>query len=495
MKQQSVQASSGTPKPSQRLPRTLVGAALSDVSRLGRITAVLARHGFQTLAFRAGLLPTPPRDEANSVDAQRDPHDLALRLRLVLEELGPTFVKVGQILSTRRDLLPDSFTRELARLQDQVPALSVSEVRLAVEDGLGGRLEDHFQDFRLEPLASASIAQTHCATLPGGEEVVVKVQRPGIEATIRADLDLLFLFAKVLEVAVADMELYAPGEIVAALDQGLNLELDFLHEAANLQRFSENFSEVPGIKIPRLVETHSSRTILTMERIRGRKVEEIEAGSQEGKEYAARFIEALYLMVFEHGVFHADPHPGNCFLTPEGELALIDFGLCGYLSSAQQDLLVSLIVSVIAGDIDGTTRALLRMGRPLGPIRMGRFKAEVAAIRDRWLRRSLKTIDVAAFTNESLDAAQRYRIRLAIEYALLERPAAQSKGSFGPSTPTSTSSPPVRSTRDVCSRGAIRPSASSRKRQPGSSASAHFYVRSPTSSVSCSSMPRAAAST
>jgi len=391
------------------------------------------RHGFLGLARRSGFKgrladeTTPTSPDLNLRD---DPRETARRFREMLEELGPTFVKVGQILSTRRDLLPAVFIEELAHLQDKVPPLTFAEVKAAVEEGLGGSLDTLFTEFREECLASASIAETHLARLPDGTEVVVKVQRPGIDETIRSDLDLLFLFAKFLEATIAEMELYAPGELVRALDDGLTMELDFYREAANLEQFAQNFKDVDGVKIPQLFRSHSSRTVLTMERMVGRKIGDIEPGSAEGRALAEKFIEVLYLMLFEHGFFHADPHPGNCFITEKGEIALIDFGLCGYLSPSQQDQLINLIVSVVAGDVDGIARILLRMGRPLGAVNMGQFKAQVAAARDRYLRRSLENIDAAQFSNECLEAAQRYRVRIATEYALLAKTGATIEGNI-----------------------------------------------------------------
>jgi ubiquinone biosynthesis protein len=407
-------------------------AAVDDISRLGRITNILVRYGFSEIAGRAGLDPKARsgsgEGDLDPVDVRKDPRDAARRFRQMLEELGPTFVKVGQILSTRRDLLPAVFVDELSLLQDQVPSLSFEQVKRAVEAGLEDKLENLFSHFDESVLASASIAETHLARLPDGTEVVVKVQRPGIAETIRSDLDLLFLFAKFLEATIAEMELYAPGEIVAALNDGLSMELDFYKEASNLEQFAENFADNLNIKIPKLFRTHSSRTVMTMERVGGRKVGEIEPDSAEGRHYTKIFIETLYLMIFEYGLFHADPHPGNVFITEDGRLALIDFGLCGYLTPSQQDHLITLIVAVVAGDVEGTARGLLRMGRPLGHIHMGQFKAEVSKIRDKYLRKAIRKIDAAAFSNECIDAAQRFRIRLATEYALLVKAGATIEG-------------------------------------------------------------------
>lgn len=413
-------------------PRSLMSTAVKDLSRLGTITNVLLRHGFLGIAFRAGLPANSPspedRPQGSELNPKDQPAEAARGFRLVLEELGPAFVKVGQILSTRPDLLPPVFIEELTKLQDQVPPMPKEDCRKAVEAGLGGSLEDFFEHFEEQPLASASMAETHVARLVGGQEVVVKIQRPGIEETIRADLDLLFLFAKLLELTIQEMEVYAPGDIIRALDEGLSMELDFHNEAQNLEQFAEIFKDEADIKIPKFYPSHSSRTILTMERIRGKKLAELELNSEESQRIAQILLEALYTQIYLHGLFHADPHPGNLFVTDDGRLAFIDFGLCGYLSPSQQDQLITLIVSVVAGDVDGIARILLRMGRPLGPINMTAFKAEIASIRDRYMRQSLKTIDAAAFSRDCIDATQRYRIRIATEYALLGKTSATVDG-------------------------------------------------------------------
>lgn len=413
-------------------PRSLLQTAVHDLSRLATITNVLVRHGFSDLSARHNVLPTAgvsmPDAPSDQVDARRDPVDAARRFRRVLEELGPTFVKVGQILSTRPDVLPPPFVEELRLLQDRAPTVDFAEIRLMVEDGLGVPIDAAFASFEAEPLASASMAQTHLATLHDGTPVAVKVQRPGIADTMRSDLDLLHVFARILEATIQDMDIYAPADIVRILDDALTAELDFLHEAGHLETMAEAFAEQPRYRIPTLYRELTTRTVLTMEFIEGRSPSELEAGSDEAAALAEALIEAFYQMIFEYGTFHGDPHPGNLFWDAEGRLAFIDFGLCGYLSTMQRDRLVTLIIAVLAGDVDGIARTLLRMGRPLEPVSMAEFKSEVASIRDRYLKRNLRSIDVAGFLEESFDAAQRYRIRIASDYSILSKAAVTVEG-------------------------------------------------------------------
>ncbi|MBU6163166.1 MAG: hypothetical protein KGO50_18800, partial [Myxococcales bacterium] len=403
------------------------------------ISRVLLRHGFGDLlsreAFSGGdenSVFELPRDSVRRFRAMlKDRADVARRFRGVLEELGPTFVKVGQILSTRSDLLPPEFIAELSQLQDNVPALPFDVIREVIEFELGKPLSEAFREFTAEPLASASIAQTHRAVLPGRTEVVIKVQRPGIAATIRADLDLMYAIARLLEASFTEMEFYSPVAVVRALDEALTREIDFQFEADNLEEFGELFANDPGIIVPGVFRTHSTRAVLTMDLVQGLRIIDVERDSAEAHEAALLLVDSFYRQIFIHGRFHGDPHPGNLFVVrkPSGlKLAFIDFGLCGSLSSLQRDQLVTLVVSVLSGDIDGTARVLIRMGKPVGNVDIHEFKLEVASIRERHFKRRLNQINMSAFLRDAFDAAQRYRIRVAAEYSVLSKAAVTVEG-------------------------------------------------------------------
>ena len=419
--------------------RGFVRAAMGDLARLGTISRVLLRHGFGDLLTREALSGGDensvfelPRDSVRRFRAMlKDRSDVARRVRGVLEELGPTFTKVGQILSTRPDLLPPEFISELSHLQDNVPALPFDVIREVVESELGKPLSEAFREFTPEPLASASIAQTHRAVLPGRTEVVVKVQRPGIASTIRADLDLMYAIARLLEASFTEMEFYSPVAVVRALDEALTREIDFHFEADNLDEFGELFAGDPSIIVPGVFRTHSTRAVLTMDLVQGVRIGDVERDSAEAHEAALLLIDCFYRQIFVHGRFHGDPHPGNLFVVrkPTGlKLALIDFGLCGSLSSLQRDQLLTLVVSVLSGDIDGTARVILRMGKPIGNVDIHEFKLEVASIRERHFKRRLNQINMSAFLRDAFDAAQRYRIRVAAEYSVLSKAAVTVEG-------------------------------------------------------------------
>ncbi|MBM4363761.1 MAG: AarF/ABC1/UbiB kinase family protein, partial [Deltaproteobacteria bacterium] len=311
---------------------SLVNAA-RDIGRVRDVTAVLARHGFGEVLHRMGF--GPRRDDVAETAPSGAPW--AVRLRLALEELGPTFVKLGQILSTRADVLPPELIAELTKLQDSVPPVPFQDIRAQIERTLGASLEDVFVSVEEAPLAAASIAQVHRGRLrlaEGVVDVAVKVQRPAVAATISSDLDLLHMLAALLERAVPESRVYAPAGLVRQFDRAITSELDFTAEAENAERFAQNFAGNPGVHFPRVHRSASGKHVLTLEFLDGCKVSEAVARGHSGKVLARIAIDLLVKQVFEDGFFHADPHPGNVLVLgpPEAPvIALIDLGMVGRL--------------------------------------------------------------------------------------------------------------------------------------------------------------------
>lgn len=412
-----------TPDTSSKRSRGFIKSAMADFSRLGKISAVLVRHGFGHLAWQVGLTSShvPAEGDASGGEAKR--------FRAVLEELGPTFVKLGQVLSTRPDLLPPSFINELTKLQDNAPPLPFSVVEAELTKSLHPRtLSELFSHIEPTPLAAGSIAQTHIAKLLDGTEVVIKIQRPNLHETISSDLALLHTLARMLEVSIQEMSLYSPAAIVEEFERALLSELDFDRERNHLHSFRALYAESPLIWIPKPFDDLSNGTLLVMERITGIKITEAPPNTEEAKALALRIIDLLYTMLFEHGTFHGDPHPGNILLTPDNRLGLIDFGLVGHLSRRQQDTLVSLIISVVSGDIDGIARAVLSLGHARKHIPMRAFRDDIIDIRTRYLQGALSDIDLSAFVMELLEAGQRYHIHVPAEWALLTRATVSIEG-------------------------------------------------------------------
>ncbi|QDG50806.1 AarF/ABC1/UbiB kinase family protein [Persicimonas caeni] len=413
-----------------------VKTAVQDIRRLREISGVLTGHGFSAVARRAGLGRFLGDSGGADVVEFEDDGDLlggdrseaAVRFRNVLEDLGPTFVKLGQVLSTRPDILPPEFIDELKNLQDRVPALSFEQVREQVESNLDGAIEELFEEFQEKPLAAASIGQAHRAVLPSGRAVVVKVQRPGISEKIRSDLDILYYLARFLEATIEEVELYTPTAIVREFERAILNELDFLQEAQNIEEFGNNFAEMPTVEVPEVEHEYTTSQILTMEFIDADKLASLEGGSERAIRVLDTLLEAMVKMVLYDGFFHGDPHPGNIMVREDDTIVFIDFGLVGRLSESQQDDLIDLILTILTGDVDGVSRSLLSMGYPVGRVNLREFKADITRIRNKYLAMNLGDIEVGEFVQETMNAAQKHRIRINTNYAVLTKAAMTIEG-------------------------------------------------------------------
>ncbi len=383
-----------------------------DLPRIREIGTVLARHGFGQAARLAGL-----QVEGETIGEKLP---FGRRLRMVLADLGPTFVKIGQILSVRPDIVPVDVMEELATLQDHVPPAPFDEIRQVLQEELGGTLEERFTLFDPIPLASASIAQVHRAILHDGTEVAVKVQRPGIESRIRSDLHILYSLAHLLAGRLDLPGLYTPVGIVREFDAALTQELDFLQEARAASRFRACFAANPDIVAPLIHEQWSTRRVLVMELMRGRRLLEL-AGTLEGEAAMNKVIAATYAQVFEHGFFHGDPHPGNLLVLDDGRLCYLDFGISGHLTGEMQDTLVQIFLSLVQRDAETLALALYRSGATEGRVDLKGFRAEIARMMAKYHGVSLESLSDKASLVEFVQVAARFRIRLVPEYAVLAR--------------------------------------------------------------------------
>ena len=240
----------------------MIREAIQDLNRVRQISVIAGRYGFADMLERSGL--RKPNDSKEEVSPEANSSSVARRFRLALAELGPTFVKLGQVLSTRGDMLPPEFIEELATLQDQVPPFPIEQVRSQIKDAFGKEIEDLYVEFNPEPLAAASMAQAHRARLKTGEEVIVKVQRPGIAEQVRADLSVLHYIARALEAVIEEVGVYTPTGVIAEFDRAVQEELNFMHEAGNLRAFHRNYAGVADTRIPKVYDALCSSTVLTM---------------------------------------------------------------------------------------------------------------------------------------------------------------------------------------------------------------------------------------
>ncbi len=406
------------------------GVAMRDLARLREVATAVAKHGFgellaDTPVARKAFDGEGPPDE----DAGLEAESAAVRLAQLLGSLGPTYIKLGQILSTRRDLLPEEYILALETLQDDAPVLAADVVRRAVEDGLGATIEESFRSFDETPLGTASIAQTHRAVTHAGVPVVVKVQRPGIEQTMRGDLDLLFLAAQVLEASIDEMQLMGISDVVQEFEKGLLEELDFREELKNLLAARQFLDPERRLAVPRPFPELSSQTVLTMELFEGRPLRDLSPGSDGARAAVEELLGAVCKQVFVDGFFHGDPHTGNILVGDDGQVCLIDFGLVGKLREEQRQDLVTLIVATIAGDSGTIARVLLRMGTPTQRVDLAALKREIDRLRAEYLSSAtLSEMDSAGFVEEFAAAAGHFRIKLASEYSILTKAAATLEG-------------------------------------------------------------------
>jgi len=396
--------------------------------RFQQIAQILARHGFGELLDLLGAAPVFPLARALRRRPSLGPPQ---RLRMALEELGPTFVKLGQVLSTRPDLLPPAYIAELARLQDTVPPEPWEPVRAQLEAELGAPVEEVFATLDPEPIAAASLAQAHAATLPDGAEVVVKVQRPDIEATINVDLDILADVARLLQTRTPLGELYDLPGIVEEFAATLRAELDFYREGHNADRFRANFADEPYLYIPKVYWEYTTRRVLVMERIRGIKIDDIAALDAAGYDryriglHAARMV---IKEVLEDGFFHADPHPGNFFVMPGEVIGAMDFGMVGYLSRRTRTDLVRLYIAAVQLDEEAVVDQLVRMGVVGGAVdRMG-LQHDIGRLLRKYAGLPLKAIRARDMVEEAMPIAFRHHLRLPSELWLLGKTLAMMEG-------------------------------------------------------------------
>lgn len=398
-------------------------------TRYAQIGEVLTRHGLGHLLHATGLgrwSPTNLLGDAIDATAGGPEH-----LRLALEELGPTFMKLGQILSTRPDLLPEPYQLELAKLQDAVPPVAAGEIRAVVREELGVDAEEAFATFDDEPIASASIGQVHGARLSDGTRVVVKVRKPGAVDRIREDLEILRNLAASASRQWAAAADYNVVGLVEQFGRTILAELDYLQEARNAERFAANFAENPSIRVPRVYwETTTSR-MLTLERVEGLKINDIEALDAAGFDRSALALNAasaLAQMVFQDAFFHADPHPGNMFVQSDGAIALIDFGMVGEINDQLHDQLSRLLIALARKDARRLARTLLDMSFGSHEADLPDLADDVADFIALYDRVDLQDVDTGRLVQRLLTVVRTHRLQLPEEIAVISKMVVMAEG-------------------------------------------------------------------
>ncbi len=393
-----------------------------------QIAVLAARHGFADYLERSGTWSILGKKEQVEVPPEVRRASTARRFRMFLNDLGPTFIKLGQILSTRSDLLPAEFIEELATLQDDVPPMPKEDLDRQLRESLGRDPAELFRSIEPEPLAAASIAQVHRAVTFAGDEVVVKVQRPGITERIRSDLSVLHYVARLLEAVVEETGIYTPTGIIEEFDLAIHEELDFLHEAQNIREFYRNHRERPYMRIPRVFDELTTRTVLTMEFLRGTKISQLDPSVHDKEKIARNLVEGAFRQLFQDGVFHGDPHPGNILVLEDGVVALIDFGIVGRITRQMQQTLVSLVMAIALKDSDSVARILYRVGVPDSRANLIGFRNDIDGILNQYLPTTLGEINAKNLLRDLFDLAVKYRIRIPREYAVLSRASISIEG-------------------------------------------------------------------
>jgi len=396
-----------------------------QANRLRQILTVLTRYGFGELAVRLDL-HSAFNLRRFAAPKKVEPPRLGRGERLVraLEELGPTFIKLGQVLSTRPDILAPDFILALAELQDRVPGFPTSEVRRIIEEDLRAPLERVFPEFNPEPIAAASLSQVHRARLPTGEDVAVKVQRPGITETIENDLAILETIARLIEQRLPQYAVHDPEAIVHEFAKSLRHELDFVREAQNAAICRTNFRRDLNVVIPRVFEQCSSRRVLVLEYLDGVKVNDFPALEEQGvdREQLAIAGCTIYMkMIYDHGFFQADPHPGNLVVLPDGKIGILDYGMFTRIAEEDRHRIVDFLLAAFDRRADLIVRLMLESGYTTAKVDEPSLRNDVMDLLDRYYGVELKRIPLGPLIRELLDIQHRYSIRMPVGTTMLLR--------------------------------------------------------------------------
>lgn len=405
----------------------LISRTYRHINRYREIITVLVKHGFGDLVTNTNL--EKYIDFGKKIISGKTIPKIATfsrwkRIRMALEELGPTFIKFGQIMSNRPDLLPQELIIELEKLQDLVPPFAEKAARQLIEEELGKPISDLFKEFQSTPIASASIAQVHKAMLNTEEKVVIKVQRPKIEQVIEVDLEIMLHLATLMEKHIKGMDILNPVGIVKEFERSIRKEIDFKIEAAHIERFGRNFQDDMNIYVPKVYRNYTTKKILTMEFIDGIKVSNIEAVLKSGNDpkiIASRGADLVLKQIFEHGFFHADPHPGNILVLNNNIICFLDFGMMGALSPKHREYLGSIIIGVVNRDAKRITKTLILFSTNNRIENIERLEYQVSELIEQYSYLPLKDINVGELLNKGIKLILTHKIEIPPDLYLLSK--------------------------------------------------------------------------
>jgi len=406
----------------------------SNIARLKEIINILIKHGLGHNIEKYGFMNYIPvgkrlllikEQEEGEMEFESPDSKAILGKHLVatFEELGPTFVKMGQILSTREDLIPEEITNEFAKLRDNVAPFPIQDVIEVIRDESGLEIDEIFSSFNEEPIAAASIAQVHKGVLHSGEEVAVKIQRPNIERTIYSDLSILNFIAKQIKKRLKSLKEFDPVTIVTEFEHSIFSELDFVLEGSNAEKFAENFKDDPDVVFPKIYWEFSSKKVLVMEYINGTDIADIEALDSKGIDkdlVCQRLLSGIIKMVADHGFFHADPHTGNVLVLDDGRVAFLDCGMVGNVNSYMKTSFLQCLVGVVQNDLDSVIDSYLKIGvLKEGELDHQAFRYDANIFIGKYLNASRKDMDLDAFFKDIIKLGRKHNMRMPTEWFLI----------------------------------------------------------------------------
>ncbi|QDR79823.1 ABC1 kinase family protein [Sporomusa termitida] len=393
------------------------------INRYRELATALLSQGFDYIVEEIGLLQKIPYyQRVRPVITAGSTGGVSERIRLVLQQLGPTYVKLGQIASTRPDLLPRDLIHELEKLQDKVPGFPLAGVRSVLEEELGGKLEELFLQFTPEPLAAASIGQVHQAVLTSGETVAVKIQRPGIVTAIETDLEILYELASLAERRFLWARSYQLVDMIDEFAKSLLRELDYTSEARNAEKIAKQFINNHLIYIPGVYWQYSTHKVLTAEYIEGIKISSSELLAQQGYNLsllAERFAEGILQQIFMEGFFHGDPHPGNVVVLPGEVIAFLDFGMVGRLSTEMKYNLSSVVIGLMRQNAEELTNAIFRMGTVPDQVNRLQLRADIEMLREKYYGVPLSKVSLGEAVSSIFAVALKHKIKIPADLVLV----------------------------------------------------------------------------
>jgi ubiquinone biosynthesis protein len=397
---------------------------VSNIKRFSVITRLMVKHGLGDILDRILKRNMASANVENDRPVvARTAYPSAQRIRRVLEELGPSFIKLGQLMSTRADIIPPEYIDELTKLQDQVPPIPFETIKTVIERELKSPIADIFVSIEQEALAAASVAQVHMAELEGNERVVVKVIRPGIDKKIREDIRLMYYFAEKIEKSFEIGQIIGFVDLVKEFERSIFRELDMYVEAGNIERFARNFKDSEELYIPKVYWDFTARSVLVMEHIDGIKMDQVDEIRDNGidpKEIAMIGLRSFSRQLMEFGLFHADPHPGNTIVMYDGRVSLVDFGITGYLDEETMLQLANIFLGYAEHDYNMILEALEDAGViSEATISTKNFRSDLKDISEPFYGRSLQTISVKDVYEQIMQLLLKYRIRLPRNLMLL----------------------------------------------------------------------------